>query len=395
MQTPPSLLFKPLAAALFSTLVLAACSGGQQTPAAGQGGGAPTVGVVTVQPQAVELTTELPGRTSPYLIAEVRPQVTGIVKKRAFREGSEVKAGELLYQIDPATYQAAQDSAKASLARAEANLYTARLKAERYADLARINAVSKQANDDTIAALKQAEADVAAARAAVDKARIDLEFTRVSAPIPGRIGRSAVTPGALVTANQEGALATVQQLDPIYVDVTQSSAELLALKRNLAGGKLQRAGADAAKVQLVLEDGSVYPAEGKLEFSEVSVDTSTGSVTLRAVFPNPKNELLPGMYVRARFAQGIRQDAVLVPHAGVSRDARGNAVAMVVNGESKVEARMVKAERSLSDKWVVSEGLVAGDRVIVEGLQKVRAGAQVQVQDVVAAAPAAAPAKAN
>lgn len=390
MQTPPSLLFKPLAVALLGAAVLAACSGGQQTPAAGQGGAAPTVGVVTVQTEAVALTSELPGRTAPYLIAEVRPQVTGIVKKRAFREGSEVKAGELLYQIDPATYQAAYDAAKASLARAEANLYTARLKAERYADLAKINAVSKQANDDAIAALKQGEADVASARAAVDKARIDLDFTRVSAPIPGRIGRSAVTPGALVTANQADALAIVQQLDPIYVDVTQSSAELLALRRSLAEGKLQRAGDDAAKVQLVLEDGSVYPAEGRLEFSEVSVDTGTGSVTLRARFPNAKGELLPGMYVRARFAQGVREDAVLVPHAGIGRDARGNAVAMVVNAENKVESRQVKAERALGDKWVVTEGLAAGDRVIVDGLQKIRPGAEVQAQDAAAAAPAAA-----
>lgn len=390
MQTFPSLPFKPLAAALAAAVVLAACSGGQQAPAAGApGGAAPTVGVVAVQSEAVAMTTELPGRTAPYQIAEVRPQVTGIVKKRAFREGSEVKAGELLYQIDPATYQAAYDSAKASVARAEANLYTARLKAERYADLAKINAVSKQSNDDATAALKQAEADVAAARAAVDKARIDLDFTRVSAPIPGRIGRSTVTPGALVTANQAGALATVQQLDPIYVDVTQSSSELLALRRDLAAGKLQRAGTDAAKVQLVLEDGSVYPADGKLEFSEVSVDSGTGSVTLRALFPNPKGELLPGMYVRARFAQGVRQDAVLVPHAGLSRDPRGNAVVMVVNAENKVEARMVKATRALNEAWVVSEGLAAGDRVIVEGLQKVRPGATVQVQDV--AAPAAAP----
>lgn len=394
MQTPPSLPFKPLAAAFAAALVLAACGGGgQQAPAAGA---LPTVGVVAVQPEAVALTTELPGRTAAYQIAEVRPQVTGIVKKRAFREGSEVKAGELLYQIDPATYQAAHDSAKASLARAEANLYTARLKAERYADLAKINAVSKQSNDDTVAALKQAEADVASARAAVDKARIDLDFTRVSAPIAGRIGRSVVTPGALVTANQADALATVQQLDPIYVDVTQSSTELLALKRDLAAGKLQRAGEGAAKVQLVLEDGSVYPAEGKLEFSEVSVDSGTGSVTLRALFPNQKGDLLPGMYVRARFAQGVREDAVLVPHAGVTRDPRGNAVVMVVNAESKVEARVVKATRALNEAWVVSEGLAAGDRVIVEGLQKVRAGAQVQVQDAAAAAStAAAPAQAK
>jgi membrane fusion protein (multidrug efflux system) len=374
-----------LVVAACASLLLTACGGSKQ-PAGSQAAAAsappaPAVTVIAVQTEAVPLTAELPGRTAPYLIAEVRPQVTGIVKQRQFNEGSEVKAGQTLYQIDPATYQAAYDSAKANLARADANVYAARVKAERYADLVKIEAISKQANDDANAALKQAQADVASARAALDKARIDLDFTRVVAPIAGRIGRSTVTPGALVTANQGDALATVQKLDPIYVDVTQSSAELLRLKRDLADGKLQRAGGDTVPVKLVLEDGSEYRAEGKLAFSEVTVDQGTGSVTLRALFPNPNGELLPGMYVRARLTQGVNSDAVLVPHAAVSRDARGNAQVMVVNGESKVEQRTVKAEQSLGDKWVVTDGLANGERVIVEGLQRVRPGAQVQAQD--------------
>ncbi len=368
-------------AALVLVLVLAgglaAC--GKETPPQANAGAAPLVAVHEVQAGAVPLVMELPGRTVAYQVAEVRPQVGGIVKQRAFREGAEVKAGELLYQIDPATYQAAYDSAAAGLARAEANLYAARLKAERYAGLVGIEAVSKQANDEAQAAYKLAEAEVAAARAALDKARVDLAYTRVSAPIGGRAGRSAVTPGALVTANQAEALVTVRQLDPIYVDLTQSSAELLRLRREIESGRVQRDGAAALPVRLLLEDGSEYAAAGTLAFAEVSVDEGTGSVTLRAQFPNPAGELLPGMYVRARIEQGIKHDAVLVPHAALGRDPRGNATVMVVNAENVVEARVVKAERSLGDRWVVSEGLAAGERVIVEGLQFVRPGAPVSV----------------
>lgn len=398
MQTRRYLLLnKAFAAAALSAAVLAACSGGQ-SPGAGATATppAPAVTVVTVQPEAVPLVTELPGRTAPHLIAELRPQVTGIVKARQFTEGSEVKAGQVLYQIDPAPYQAAHDSAKASLARAEANLYAARLKAERYAGLVKIEAVSRQANDDAAAALKQAQAEVAAAQAALDKARIDLDYTRVKSPIAGRIGRSAVTPGALVTANQETALATVQQLDPIYVDLTQSSAELLRLRRELEAGRLQREG-DSVAVRLVLEDGSEYAAEGRLAVSEVTVDEGTGSVTLRARFPNPKGELLPGMYVRARLPQGVRSDAILVPHAALSRDARGNALVMVVGAEGKVEARPVTVAQSRGDRWVITAGLAGGERVIVEGLQRARPGATVQAQEgsssaapLAAAAPVAA-----
>jgi len=336
---------------------------------------------------------ECGARTSPYQIAELRPQVTGIVKERLFKEGSEVKAGQVLYRIDPATYQAAFDSAQANLARAEANLYAARLTAGRYAELVKIEAVSKQANDEADAALKQAQADVGAARAALDRTRIDLGYTRVTSPIAGRISRSTVTPGALVTANQDDALATVQRLDPIYVDLTQSSADMLRMRRDLESGRLQRVAGNAVPVQLVLEDGSVYGVEGKLAFSEVTVDEGTGSVTLRAVFPNPRGELLPGMYVRARLAQGVQDNAIRVPHAAVSRDPKGNATVMLVNAESKVEPRVVKTAQSLGDQWVVTEGLAAGDRVIVEGLQRVRPGAPVQVQDAAAASAAAAPAK--
>jgi len=383
---------RPVGLVLLSALLLAAC--GKTEPGAAPAAAAPAVTVVTVQPESVPVTAELPGRTSPYLVAELRPQVSGIVKQRLFKEGSDVKAGQVLYRIDPATYQAAYDSAQANLARAEANREAARLKAGRYAELVKIEAVSAQANDEAQAAQKQAQAEVGAAKAALDKARVDLDFTHVASPIAGRIGRSTVTAGALVTANQAAALATVQQLDPIYVDLTQSSAELLGLKRSLDSGKLQRASGNTVPVKLVLEDGSLYGAEGRLAFSEVTVDQATGSVTLRALFPNPKGELLPGMYVRARLTQGVNRDAVLVPHAAVSRTPRGEAQAMVVNAENIAEPRTVKAAQSVGDKWVVTEGLAAGDRVIVEGLQKIKPGAPVQAQEAAAAAaPAAAAAK--
>jgi membrane fusion protein (multidrug efflux system) len=364
--------------ALAGVVLMSACGGDQQTPPAGGAPAAPAVTVLTVQAESVAREVELPGRTAPFLIAEVRPQVTGIVLQRAFEEGSDVQAGQMLYRIDPATYQAAYDSAKADLARAEANLHAARLTAERYAALVKTHAVSRQANDEAVAALGQARAGVAAAKAAQDKARIDLEFTDVKSPIAGRIGRSMVTAGALVTANQAEALATVQQLDPIYVDLTQSSGDLLRLRRDLKAGRLQRAADDTVPVRLIHEDGSEYAIEGKLAFSEVSVDQTTGSVTLRAVFPNPQGELLPGMYVRARLAQGMQDNAILVPHAAVTRDPKGQAVVMVVGADDKVEERTVQTAQSLGDQWVVSAGLASGERVIVEGLQRVRPGAQVQ-----------------
>ncbi len=357
-------------------LFLAGCGNAKnagQKPAAGP----PEVGVVTVKPQRVALTTELPGRTVAHLIAEVRPQVNGIIRKRLFTEGADVKAGQLLYQIDPATYQAAYASARAVQARAEATLGSVSLKAQRYRDLVNGKGVSQQENDDAQAALKQAEADLAAAAAAVETARINLAYTSLTAPIAGRIGRSTVTDGALVTANQAAALATIQQLSSIYVDVTQSSSELLRLKRNLAGGVLT-SGADKARVKLLLEDGTPYPLPGTLKFSEVTVDSSTGSITLRALFPNPKQILLPGMFVRALLEEGINSQAILIPQRGVSRNPAGNAMVMVVGAGEKVEPRIIKVERTVGDSWLVSDGVKPGDRIILEGIQKARPGTQVK-----------------
>lgn len=373
------------------SILLSGCEKKQSAPPPS---GPPEVGVITVQPQRVALTTELSGRTAPHLIAEVRPQVGGIILKRLFTEGSDVKAGQVLYQIDPATYQAAFASAKASQARAEANLNSVRLKAGRYSDLIKINAVSQQDNDDAQAALQQAEADVAATKAAVDTARINLAYTRVTAPISGRIGRSTVTDGALVTANQPVALATIQQLSQMYVDVTQSTSEMLRLKQNLASGLLKHSGADQARVKLMLEDGSAYPLPGALKFSEVTVDQSTGSITLRAVFPNPKQVLLPGMFVRAILEEGVSEQAILVPQRGVTRNPAGNSMVMVVGAEEKVEPRIIKAVRTVGDKWLVSEGLKAGDRVILEGIQKARPGTPVKTVPF-ESRPAAAPAGAT
>ncbi|MCL2590157.1 MAG: efflux RND transporter periplasmic adaptor subunit [Betaproteobacteria bacterium] len=364
-----------LAMALASTLVFTACDKGKPPPPPPP----MTVGVIVTAVEPVPLVSELPGRTTPFMVAELRPQVTGIIQKRLFEEGSTVAAGQTLYQIDPSTYQAAYDSAAANKARAEANLYNASLKAERYAELVGIEAVSKQANDDASAALKQAEADVAAARAAVDKARIDLEFTRVKSPIPGHIGRSSVTPGALVTANQPAALATVQQLDPIYVDLTQSSADLQRMRSDVASGKISLVGGDIP-VQLILEDGNLYEESGKLAFSEVSVDMGTGSVTLRARFPNPKGTLLPGMYVRARLVQGQSEQAILLPHAAMTHDLRGTPLVMLVNAQNQVETRPVQNRGVYGDKWIVIGGLAANEKVIVEGLQKIRPGQPVAIR---------------
>jgi membrane fusion protein (multidrug efflux system) len=347
----------------------------------------------------VAITTELPGRTTATLVAEVRPQVTGIIQSRNFAEGAEVRQGAQLYKIDPATYQAALDSARAAQVKAEANLQTARLKAQRYKELVAIKAVSQQEADDAAAALQQGEADVAAARAAVQTARISLGYTAVTAPISGRIGKSAVTPGALVTANQATPLATIQQLDPVYVDVTQSSGAVLRLRRAFASGTLQKTADNAARVKLLFEDGSAYALEGKLQFTDVTVDPSTGAITLRALFPNPKGELMPGMYVRALVEEGVRENAITVPQQAVMRDTKGEATALVVGADGKVESRRLQTPRTLGDQWLVDEGLKAGDRVIVDNLQRVRPGSVVQpVERALAAtppntaAPAAAPA---
>ncbi|MBJ6800130.1 efflux RND transporter periplasmic adaptor subunit [Geomonas propionica] len=362
---------------LSGSLLLAGCGKKQQQ--AGPPMGPAEVGVIEVKPERVALTTELPGRTSPYLIAEVRPQVSGIVLKRVFTEGSDVKAGQVLYQIDPATYQAAYASAKASEARAEANVLPAKLKEERFRELVKINAVSKQDYDAAYAALKQAEADVASAKAAVETARINLAYTKVTAPISGRIGRSTVTDGALVTASQPTALATIQQLSTVYVDVTQSSSDMLKLNRSLATGLLKRDQAGQARVKLLLEDGTPYPVTGSLKFSDVTVDQSTGSITVRAVFPNPKQTLLPGMFVRAILEEGINESAILIPQRGVTRNAAGQAIVMVVGAENKVEPRPIQVARTVGDAWLVSSGLKPGEKVILEGLQKARPGTQVKV----------------
>jgi membrane fusion protein (multidrug efflux system) len=342
-------------------------------------GGAPEVSVVVAQEERVAITTELPGRTSAFLVAEVRPQVGGIIKKRLFTEGSDVQAGEVLYQIDPAMYEAAYASAGAGLSRAEANVTSIRARMERYKELVAINAVSRQDYDDASAALQQARADIEANKAAVETARINLAYTRVTAPITGRIGKSNVTVGALATASQGSPFTTIQQLDPIYVDVTQSSANLLLLKRNLAAGRIRDGGPAQARVKLLLEDGTTYPFEGSLKFSDVTVDPSTGSFILRVVVANPKHMLLPGMYLRAVVREGVVDRAILAPQAAVSRDPKGNPVTLIVDGSGKVRQRMITVDRAIGDKWLVSSGLMPGDRVIVEGIQKVRPGASVKV----------------
>jgi membrane fusion protein, multidrug efflux system len=362
---------------LIGGLMMSGC-GGKTTAVGPTQTAPPEVGVAVVKPEQVILTTELPGRTSACLVAEVRPQVSGIIKKRLFTEGSDVKAGQVLYQIDPATYQAAFASARAAQAKAEATLNSLRLKAERYGDLVKIRAVSQQDNDDAQAALNQAEAEVAGSKAAVESARINLAYTRVTAPISGRIGRSSVTDGALVTANQSAALSTIQNLGSMYVDVVQSSAELLQLKKQLATGLLKNYGAGQARVKLLLEDGSAYPLPGTLKFSEVTVDQSTGSYTLRAVFPNPKQTLLPGMFVRAVVEEGENPQAILVPQRGVTRNSSGDAMVMVVGAGEKVEPRVLKVARTVGDNWLVSGGLKAGDRVILDGIQKARPGTPVK-----------------
>ncbi len=360
-----------------------ACKKGPSGPPPG---GPVEVAVVTVKPEKIVLTTELPGKTSPYLVAEVRPQVNGLIRSRAFEEGSDVKAGDLLYQIDPAQYQAAYDQAKAALAMAEANVPAARLRAERLKGLVEIKATPRQNYDDALAALQQAEASVEAAKATAESARINLSYTPIRAPIPGRTGKSSVTVGALVTAYQPVPLMVVQQLDPIYVDVTQSSAELLRLRQGLESGRLKRSSESWSRVKLLLEDGTPYPLEGKLKFRDVTVDSTTGSVTLRMVFPNPSNLLLPGMFVRAVVEEGVSGDAILVPQQGVTRDQKGNPYALVAGKEGKVEQRILTLDRAVGDRWLVAKGLASGDRVIVEGLQRIRPGADVKAVPFAAAA---------
>lgn len=366
---------RPAAVLLAAGLALAtACD---RKPATAGAPAAVEVGVATLQPTAVTLTRELPGRTSAFRVAEVRARVNGIVQRRWFTEGSDVKEGERLFLVDPAPYEAALEGARAALARAEANLANAKIVADRAEELVKDSAVSRQEYDNAMATLKSGQADVAAAKAAEQQARINLGYTTVTSPVSGRIGRSMVTEGAYVQASQATLLAVVQQLDPMYVDVTQSTAEVLRLRRDLESGRLKAAGEGKARVRLVTEEGREYELPGTLEFTDVTVDPSTGSIALRALFPNPKGELLPGMFVRARLEEGVNPEALLVPQVGVARDAKGNPFALVVGADRKVERRPLVTDRTVGDQWLVISGVKPGDQVIVEGLQKVRPGAPV------------------
>lgn len=375
--------FTPLAVVLMLSGSLALTGCDEKPAEQGAGQQMPEVGIVTIKSEPLQITTELPGRTSAYRIAEVRPQVSGIILKRNFEEGSDVKAGVSLYQIDPATYQASYESAKGDLAKAEAAAKIAQLTLNRYQKLINTKYISQQDLDTARADALQANAAVVAAKAAVETARINLAYTKVTSPISGRIGKSEVTEGALVQTGQTNALATVQQLDPIYVDVTQSSNDFLRLKQELENGTLKQENGKA-KVELLTNNGEKLPQAGTLEFSDVTVDQTTGSITLRAIFPNPNQSLLPGMFVRARLEEGTNPNALLVPQQGVTRTPRGDATAMVVGEGDKVEVRQITTSQAIGDKWLVTDGLKAGDRVIITGLQKVKPGAQVKAQEVTA-----------
>ncbi len=387
---------------VFGGLLLSGCKPQAGPPPAGPA----EVAVVTMQPERVVLTTELPGRINAYLVAEIRPQVSGLLQKRLFQEGSNVRQGELLYQIDPAPYQAAYDQAKAALVTAQANVATAeanvvmaeanlpaiRSRAERLKELAAIRAVGQQNYDDAAASLREAEANlqvrksavesnrtaVEVSRAAVESARINLSYTPIKAPITGRIGKSNITVGAMVTAYQPTPLAVIQQLDPIYVDVTQASADLLRLRRSLESGHLKSGSGSQTKVNLLLEDGTPYASQGTLQFRDVTVDPTTGSFTLRMVFPNPRQILLPGMFVRAVIEEGVKEDAIFVPQQGVGRDPKGNPIALIADADNKVALRPLVIDRAIGDRWLVTKGLSPGDRVIVEGGERLRPGVPVR-----------------
>ena len=388
MDTRISLFFS----LLIAVVLLSACR--QENPKT-IAPGPMEVDISTIKQQLVNLAVELPGRTAAYRIAEVRPQVGGIIKKRLFTEGSEVKAGQLLYQIDPDTYQARFDSAKAALAKADALEHSARLKAERYRTLVQTKAVSDQDQVEMEANWKQAVADVAAAKAAVDSARINLDYTKLTAPISGRIGRSTVTEGALVTAEQPTALSTIQQLDPLYVDLNQSSTEMLNLKKELSSEQTQHLEKSQSRVKVLFEDGAEYSQPGTLEFSDVTVNQTTGTVILRAIVANPDQRLLPGMFVRARIDKGQRPNAILVPAVSISRNSKGQPMVMLVNKESVVEARIIQTGQNIGDQVLVTEGLSEGEQVIVAGLQKIKPGVSVKAAAGVASnaiqSPASAP----
>lgn len=382
-------------AAGFAVTLFGGCDSQKSTgtPAGAGAQRAPQVSVTEIQPTELDMTTTLQGRTAPYLVADVRPQVAGILQKRLFKEGSEVKEGQALYQIDPAVYEAAVASAKAELQRAQAVLYQTRLTANRYAQLVKTNAISKQNNDDAQAAYKQAQAAVAAAEAGLKNAQINLDYTTVRSPISGRIGRSLVTPGALLSAHQAQNMAVVQTLDPIYVDVTQSSKEILSLKKDIASGKLKTKGG-AIPVTLIMEDGTKYPQTGELTLSEVSVDPGTGTITLRAEFPNPDNILLPGMFVRTELPQGTMEKALLVPQRAVMREANGTPYVYVVE-DGKIAIRRLVTHRTQGQNWIVEEGLKPGEKVVIEGLQRIRPGVPVQIVPTMAEQEQAKAAKAS
>ena len=360
---------------MIGILILAGC-GGQK---AGGPPGPAEVVVLNVSPEKIATTMELSGRTSAFRMAEIRPQVNGLIQKRLFVEGSDVRAGQVLYQIDPAPFQAALDNAKAALGKADANLPAIRSRVERFRELLADKAVSQQDYDDASAALKQSEADIQFWKATVETARINLGYTRITAPISGRIGKSNVTEGALVTAHQPVPLSTIQQLDPIYVDVPQATAELLRLQRRLAEGRLNHGDKNQNQVKLMLEDGAPYPMEGTLQFRDITVDPTTGSVMLRVVFPNPKGVLLPGMFVRTVLQEGINAQAILIPQQAVQRDPKGNPFTLIVEAGDKVGARPLVLDRAMGDRWLVASGLAPGDRVIIEGIQKAKPGAPVKV----------------
>ncbi|MGE4429563.1 MAG: efflux RND transporter periplasmic adaptor subunit [Sphingobium sp.] len=373
---------------MLGTLVFLTACGGQEAPQ----NQPPEVGVVTLKSESAVLTTELPGRIVAVETSEVRPQISGIIRRRLFTEGSLVRAGQILYEIEDAPYRAALGTAQGNLAQAQANIAATRAQADRYRSLIGINAVSKQELDNAEAAARQASANVATQKASVQAAQVNIGFTRIRAPIAGRIGRSSFTAGALVQTGQADPLATIQRTDRVYVDVTQSAAQILDLKQALRDGGLSREGSESANVELILPNGKTYPIAGRLEFSEVTVDPQSGGVTVRAAFPNPDGMLLPGMYVRARLVEGVRQQAILAPQQGITRDPRGRATALVVTAQNKIEQRKVVADRAIGDKWVVTDGLKAGDRLIVEGPVGLQPGAQVKPRapQQVTAAPAAA-----
>ncbi|MBW9103422.1 efflux RND transporter periplasmic adaptor subunit [Paraburkholderia phenoliruptrix] len=363
-----------LISAATAAVLLAACGPKQSAPPQQT----PEVGVVTLQPTTVPVVTELPGRTSAFLVAQVRARVDGIVLRREFTEGAQVKAGQRLYKIDPAPYIAALNNAKATLAKAQANLASTTAQANRFKVLVAANAVSKQDYDNAVAAQGQAAADVAAGKAAVETAQINLGYTDVTSPVTGQIGVSQVTPGAYVQASAATLLATVQQLDPVYVDLTQSSLDGLKLRREMQEGRLKTNGPDAAKVSLILEDGRTYSEKGKLQFTDVTVDQGTGSVTVRAIFQNKDKVLLPGMFVRAKIEEGVNENALVVPQVGITHDQKGQPTALVVGDDNKVALRQLVTSGTYGSNWVVESGLKPGDRVIVQGTDKARPGMQVK-----------------